>query len=144
MKAEDKRKDQIPWGRLFTEATEDNLINMIAWKDNTLVLSMSTFSDGQSTVERLRKRPSETSSAAKTARKPFGPNPRAILAIPEFEDKYNHQIGGVDQGNQLKRPNTLKQLCRRGGPSSLNYVALRYSSYKRLQTQFPLSGASGE
>ena len=51
MNAEDKRKDQIPWGTLLTEATEDNLIKMIAWKDNALVLSMSTFSDGKSTVE---------------------------------------------------------------------------------------------
>ena len=67
MNAEDKRKDQIPWGTLLTEATEDNLIKMIAWKDNALLLSISTFFDGKSTVERLRKRPAKTSSAAKTS-----------------------------------------------------------------------------
>jgi hypothetical protein len=92
---------------------------MMAWKDNALVLSMSTVADGKSTVERLRKRPSETSSAAKTSRKPFGPNTRTTLPIPEYEDEYNHQIGAVDQGNQLKKPNTLEKLYRRGGHQSL-------------------------
>jgi hypothetical protein len=119
MKKDDKQKDEIPWGTLFTEATEDNLINMMAWKDNALVLSMSTVADGKSTVERLRKRPSETSSAAKTSRKPFGPNTRTTLPIPEYEDEYNHQIGAVDRGNQLKKPNTLEKLYRRGSHQSL-------------------------
>ncbi|KAH9206143.1 hypothetical protein DL95DRAFT_316107, partial [Leptodontidium sp. 2 PMI_412] len=52
-------------------------INIIAWKDNTLVLSMSTASDALARVKRLRKRPLETSSAAKTSRVPFGTHTRA-------------------------------------------------------------------
>ena len=119
MKAEDAKKDVIPWGTLYTEATEDNEINMMAWKDNALVLSMSTHSDAQRTVETLRKRPSETSSSAKTARAPFGAHARMWLTIPEYENAYNHQMGTVDRGNQLKKPNTLEMLCRLGGHQSL-------------------------
>ncbi|KAH9208529.1 hypothetical protein DL95DRAFT_241383, partial [Leptodontidium sp. 2 PMI_412] len=65
MKAQDIKKDEIPWGTLYIEVTKDNLINIIAWKDNTLVLSISTHSNAERKVLRLRKRPSETSSAAK-------------------------------------------------------------------------------
>ena len=90
MKAEDAKKDTIPWGTLYTEATEDNEINMMAWKDNALVLSMSTHSDALRQVEVLRKRPSETSSSAKTARVPFGTHTRAWLVIPKYENDYNH------------------------------------------------------
>ncbi|PVH67312.1 hypothetical protein DL98DRAFT_391314, partial [Cadophora sp. DSE1049] len=57
MKAKDKKEDKIPWGTLYVEATEDNEINMMAWKDNAVVLSMSTASDALGRVERLRKRP---------------------------------------------------------------------------------------
>ena len=92
---------------------------MIAWKDNALVLSMSTHSDALRKVQAYRKRPSETSSSAKTARVPFGKHARAWLAIPEYENDYNHQMGAVDKGNQLKRPNTLETLCRLGGHQSL-------------------------
>lgn len=119
MKATDARKDEIPWGTLYTEATEDNLINMMAWKDNALVLSMSTHSDAQGKVEVLRKRPSETSSAHKTARVPFGTHARAWLEIPKYNNDYNHQMGAVDRGNQLKKPNKLERLCRLGGHQSL-------------------------
>ncbi|KAH9211865.1 hypothetical protein DL95DRAFT_448048 [Leptodontidium sp. 2 PMI_412] len=119
MKAEDVKKDTIPWGTLYTEATEDNEVNMMAWKDNALVLSMSTHSNALRKVEVLRKRPSETSSSAKTARVPFGTHARAWLAIPEYENDYNHQMGAVDRGNQLKKSNTLEMLCLLGGHQSL-------------------------
>ncbi|KAH9224535.1 hypothetical protein DL95DRAFT_473064 [Leptodontidium sp. 2 PMI_412] len=92
---------------------------MMAWKDNALVLSLSTENDGQREVKCLRKRPSETSSLAKTSRVPFGPNATAWLAIPEYQYLYNHQMGTVDRGNQLKKPNSLELLCRLGGHQSL-------------------------
>ncbi|PVH85756.1 hypothetical protein DL98DRAFT_511305 [Cadophora sp. DSE1049] len=119
MKAEDAKKDEIPWGTLYTEATEDNLINIIAWKDNALVLSMSTHSDAQRKIKRLRRRPSETSTLVKTARVPFGKHARAWLDIPEYENDYNHQMGAVDRGNQLKKPNSMQRICKMGGQQSL-------------------------
>lgn len=99
MKAQDAKKDEIPWGKLWVAATPDNLINIMAWKDNALVLSMSTASDALKRVKKLRRRPSETSSAAKTARVPFGQHARAWLEIPEYEELYNYEMGAVDRGN---------------------------------------------
>ena len=119
MKAEDAKKDEIPWGKLWVAATPDNLINMMAWKDNALVLSMSTASDALNRVKKLRKRPSETSSAAKTARVPFGTHARAWLEIPEYEDLYNLEMGAIDRGNQLKVTDKMEIVCRMGGQQSL-------------------------
>ncbi|KAG4432007.1 hypothetical protein IFR05_012513 [Cadophora sp. M221] len=76
---------------------------------------MSTASDALGRVERLRKRPSETSSAAKTARVPFGTYTRAWLEIPEYEHFYNMEMGAVDRGNQLKVADSLEIICRMGG-----------------------------
>ncbi|PVH71386.1 hypothetical protein DL98DRAFT_540089 [Cadophora sp. DSE1049] len=67
----------------------------------------------------FRKRPSETSSAAKTARVPFGTYARAWLEIPEYEHFYNMEMGAVDRGNQLKVTDSLEMICRIGGHQSL-------------------------
>jgi hypothetical protein len=79
----------------------------IAWKDNALVLFMTTVSGQLEMVDKLRKRPSETSISAKTTRKPFGDEPRKLLLVPVFDNKYNNKMNPVDQGNQLKTEYTL-------------------------------------
>jgi hypothetical protein len=62
---------------------------------------MSSFISGDERVERLRKRPKETSSKAKTARKPFGKEPIKVLSIPVITDGYNYYIGAVDEFDYL-------------------------------------------
>lgn len=118
-KKEDAKKDQIPWGTLYAEASVNGDIQYVAWKDNALVLFMTTVGGELDFVERERKRPSETSTSAKTSRKPFGDNATKVLGIPVLDDKYNHQMGAVDQGNQLKAGYTLQGIHRRGGHHSL-------------------------
>lgn len=119
MKKEDTRKDAIPWGTLHAEPTEDEKINMFAWKDNALVLFMSTAEDGEEEVESERKRPSETSTSAKTARAPFKGQARAWLNIPAFDYRYNHGMNAVDRGNQLKKQNSVARKIKLGGHHSL-------------------------
>ena len=80
---------------------------------------MSTVNDGIEKVEKLRKRPSETSTSAKTARAPFRDHARKLLDIPEFNELYNHEMGAVNEGNKLKRSNTCEMICRRGGHQAL-------------------------
>ena len=80
---------------------------------------MSTVNDATQYIERLRKRPSETLSASKTAYKPFGDHARMLFNIPDLDDFYNHKMGAVDEGNKLKRANTCERVCRRGGYQSL-------------------------
>ena len=80
---------------------------------------MSTVNNEERYIEKFRKRPSETSTSAKTARIPFGNHARKLLDIPEFDEEYNHQMEAVDEGNKLKRANTREMICRRGGHQSL-------------------------
>jgi hypothetical protein len=70
-------------------------------------------------IEKLCKRPLETSSSAKTLRVPFKGQARALLDIPVFDDLYNHGMGYVDQGNHLKATNTCTRKCCKGGHQSL-------------------------
>ena len=87
-----------------------------AWKDNALVLFLSTTtSDPNIMVIQNRKRPSLTSSSAKTARKPFGSEPRKDLPIPKFVDDYNHLMNQVDIADQLRSTNAGNRRIRRGG-----------------------------
>ena len=115
----EEREKKLAWGTLYTEPSEDNFINFMAWKDNALVLFMTTCDEATAQVERLRKRPSESSTMAKTSRKPFGDQSRAILSIPSFDDAYNMNMGAVDQGDALKATNNCSRRCRRGGHQSL-------------------------
>ena len=62
---------------------------------------MSSFILGNKRVKRLRKRPKETSSKAKTIRKPFGKEPVKILLIPIIADGYNYYIGVVNEFDYL-------------------------------------------
>lgn len=48
---------------------------------------MTTVAGELDLVQKQRKRPSETSTSAKTSRKPFGDNPTALLGIPVLDDK---------------------------------------------------------
>jgi Transposase IS4 len=99
-KQADQKKDNIPWGTLYSEPTIGNDINQLAWKDNALVLFLSTTHEtGQDQVViRHRKRPALTSTSAKTARKAFGSEPEKDLPIPKFIDDYNHYMGGPITG----------------------------------------------
>lgn len=72
MKKADAKKDEIPWGDLYVKVYKDNKVCCFAWKDNALALFMSNCDDGRDVCETWRKRPSETSTAAKSARAFFG------------------------------------------------------------------------
>ncbi len=62
---------------------------------------MSSLMSGDQRVERLRKRPKETSSKAKTARIPFGNEATKVLSIPAITDGYNYYMGAVDEFDHL-------------------------------------------
>ncbi|CZR51599.1 uncharacterized protein PAC_01476 [Phialocephala subalpina] len=119
IKKKDTKKDTIPWGGLFYEPSPNGEIMLIAWKDNALVLFITSVNGELDMVEKERKRPSETSISAKTSRVPFGSNRTAGLDIPIFDDKYNNNMGTADEGNNLKSRYTLQRRYRIGGHQSL-------------------------
>jgi hypothetical protein len=52
---------------------------------------------GDKKVLRLRKRPKETSSKAKTSREPFKSDVIKELLIPIVIDGYNYHMGAIDE-----------------------------------------------
>ncbi len=91
---------QIPWGELYLAS--DGEVLQAAWKDQNIVLFMSTVSDGIEKILRQRRRPPKTATNARTSREVFGDNPTKQLLIPQFINDYNHFMGGVDQADQLR------------------------------------------
>lgn len=128
LKKEDKKRDRIEWGTTVQVPSINNRIVQSAWKDNAIVLMLSTTHKPMDctipgpemdlqghTIIRNRKRPKETSSAARTARKPFGNCPRKDLRIPRVFDDYNHNMGGVDIADQLRGGMGGLRRIRKGG-----------------------------
>jgi hypothetical protein len=62
---------------------------------------MSSLLLSDEKVVRLRKRPKETSSKAKTLRQPFSNKLKKELVILAIIDGYNYYIGIVDEFNYL-------------------------------------------
>ena len=88
----------------------------VGWKDDALVLGMSTVLDAKDSVNKDRKKPSATSTSARTARAPFGRDEYIkSMLIPLFFDLYNYNMGAVDRGDQLAAINPgLRHCVRRG------------------------------
>ncbi|PMD62898.1 uncharacterized protein K444DRAFT_523625, partial [Hyaloscypha bicolor E] len=79
------------------------------------ILIMFSFILGNKRVERLRKRPKETSSKAKTMQKPFSKEPVKVLSISVIADGYNYYIGAVNEFNYLTAQNAGLRYVERGG-----------------------------
>ncbi|PMD64480.1 uncharacterized protein K444DRAFT_479219, partial [Hyaloscypha bicolor E] len=97
----------------------------IRWKDQAFVLIMSSFISGDERILRLRKRPKETSSKAKTVRIPFGNQATKILSIPVIADRYNYYMGAVDEFDHLTTQNAGLRHVERGGHQALEHWLLR-------------------
>ena len=89
----------IDWGKLYACVSEDKRVLEIAWKDQNVVLFMTTVSNGRKQVKRLRRRPAKTATNARTSRAIFDAEARKELPIPEFIDIYNHFMNGVDNAD---------------------------------------------
>ena len=91
---------QIPWGQLYLAS--DGEVLQAAWKDQNVVLFMSTVPTGMESILRNRRRPAKSATNSRTSREVFGDSSTKELLIPRFIDDYNHFMGGVDSADQLK------------------------------------------
>jgi len=80
---------------------------------------------GDERILRLRKRPKETSSKAKTTRVPFSNQATKVLSIPAITDEYNYHMGAVDEFNHLTAQNAGLRHVERGGYQALEHWLLR-------------------
>ena len=93
---------QIPWGQLHAEVNDDGDILQVAWKDQNVVLFMTTVDKPGDTIIRKRRRPAKTATNSKTSWAVFGDSVEMDLPIPVFIDRYNHFMNGVDVADQLR------------------------------------------
>jgi hypothetical protein len=119
------KKDIIPWGETYSRYTPNREVCHVRWKDQAFVLIMSFFISGDKRVLRLRKRPKETSSKAKTARIPFGNQATKVLSIPAIADRYNYHMGAVNEFDHLTAQNASLRHVERGGHQALEHWLLR-------------------
>ena len=97
-----KWNSALEWGQLYGSLTSNENVMQYAWKDQNVVLFMSTVSNPRETVRRLRRRPAKTATNARTSRAVFGEMTTKELDIPKFIDMYNHYMNGVDNADQLR------------------------------------------
>jgi hypothetical protein len=75
---------------------------------------MSSYILGNRRVLRLRKRPKETSSKAKTVQVPFSKQATKVLLIPVVTDRYNYNMRVVNEFNYLTTQNASLRHVERG------------------------------
>lgn len=93
-------KFKLPWGHLETRIHASGHVCSVGWVDHGLVLFLTNAADPREVVEALRRRPAPTSTNAAICRAPFGSEAVKMLEIPYMVEKYNHEMGGVDTGDQ--------------------------------------------
>jgi hypothetical protein len=76
-------------------------------------------------IIRLRRRPKEISSKAKTSRIPFGEDAIKELSIPTIADAYNYYMGVVNEFDYLIAQNPGLWPIRHGGAQALEHWLLR-------------------
>ncbi|KZL82901.1 hypothetical protein CI238_11996 [Colletotrichum incanum] len=118
----------IPWGQVHSISIVDGQdgtiiyflwVNQFTWKDNVLVLFLTTvFRDGQELI-RSRRRSTGDSAAKRAARQVFGPEVCKDLPVPEAIDAYSHNMNGVDTGDQMRSYYQWGRPIGRGGSQSI-------------------------
>ncbi len=76
---------------------------------------------GNLKVIRKRKRPKETSSKAKTSQIPFSNEPTKELSIPAIADRYNYNMGAINEFDHLIAQNAGLRQVHRGGHQALEH-----------------------
>ncbi|KAM5529290.1 hypothetical protein FOXYSP1_17134 [Fusarium oxysporum f. sp. phaseoli] len=121
-----KNKDKLgKSGYEFNEIrvipTADNQVNQIAWKDNALVLFMSTVFKGNERIECKRKKPSTDHIRARPIQRFFGDETVKLISIPTVAAEYNNEMNHVDRGDQLRSYHSYDHPVRRGAWQALTW-----------------------
>ena len=85
---------KLEWNTLLAAVVEDTLC--LAWQDNNIVLALSnihTVNKAEDFREKMRRRPTKTSTNGRIIRRVFGDDYIKELQIPCFIDDYNHHMG---------------------------------------------------
>ena len=113
---------QLEWGKLFGRVSKDKEVLQFAWKDQNVVLFMSTVTTGRKKVIRCRKRPAKTATNSRTSRAVFGDDIVKELEIPEFIDMYNRYMNSIDVADQLRSYYNTQRTHRKNWKSLWHFL----------------------
>jgi hypothetical protein len=112
----------IDIGALGTARINYGINVEIAWRDNEIVLFLSSVYSAEETVTVMRRRPRNANSSHKrVARALFGDAYEKELPVPVAIDDYNHYMGAVDIGDQLRASYVWGHRWRRGPSKPLSW-----------------------
>ncbi|KFA81998.1 hypothetical protein S40288_10136, partial [Stachybotrys chartarum IBT 40288] len=100
-KQEDRNRKCWAFNIVKAVPTPEGQVNQIAWKDNALVLMLTTVYTGDEFKRKVRRRPSATPQS-RPIRREFGLDTVKEMPILEAADAYNNKMGAVDIGDQLR------------------------------------------
>ncbi|RKL08293.1 hypothetical protein BFJ70_g16809, partial [Fusarium oxysporum] len=95
-------RNLLRFGEVRKAPTVDHKVNQIAWKDNSLVLFLTSVFKGDELVKRKRKRPNTMEARARPIQRFFGDEAVKDFNIPLVAAIYNDEMNHVDRGDQLR------------------------------------------
>ncbi|KAM6508434.1 hypothetical protein FALCPG4_18997 [Fusarium falciforme] len=104
--------------------TVDRKVNQIAWKDNALVLFLTSVFKGDERINRKRKRPNTIEARARPIQRFFGKEAVKEFEIPSIAAIYNDEMNHVDRGDQLRASLGYDHRIRRGPWQALAWTFL--------------------
>ena len=104
-----------PWGRIECVPTPSNEVNQIGWKDNALVLFLTSVYTGDEVITCIRKRPNTDKARGRAILQMFGNQSKKELVIPAVGANYNNEMNSVDIGDQLRSYLGYDHRFKRGG-----------------------------
>ena len=97
-----KHEAQIEWNIMYEKIINDANGLQFAWKNQQIVLFMTSVDTRRQYVQRKRRKSTKTTTNAKISRVVFGNEPIKTLFISRSIDFYNHYMNEVNVTNQLR------------------------------------------
>lgn len=117
-----KKPGSTPYHATMEIPTPCGRVNQITWRDNEMVLFLTTTYSTSETIVTLRRRPKAGNTPHKRlARAAFGEAAAKEFEIPKCINDYNHLMGAIDIADQLRAEYPWHFRWRRGPTPPLTW-----------------------
>ncbi|EWZ27983.1 hypothetical protein FOZG_18311 [Fusarium oxysporum Fo47] len=106
------------YNKVYLIPTKDKQVLQVAWKDSSVVLSLSTTHSATplNRTPKERKLPAKrgTKAEAQRLKEVFNGDQSRIIPIPSIAAQYNDEMNHVDRGDQIRSYTSYQHRFRRG------------------------------